>query len=91
MSNPNPWQGRLKRKSQRKPGDLHALQCKLWGAILHCEEILESAATAENDDKRLKSIHALSQCCGQYARLLEVGEFEARLQALEAAMQRQMA
>jgi hypothetical protein len=87
--NPNPWHGRLKRKSQRKPGDLHALQRKLWGAILHCEEILEAATLAEDDDKRLKAIHALSQCAGQYAKLLEIGELEARVQALEAERDRE--
>lgn len=81
----------MKRKSQRKPGDLQDLRRKLWGAILHAEEILESSVAGEEDDKRLKSIHALSQCCGQYARLLEVGEFEARLRALEVQMQRQTA
>jgi hypothetical protein len=39
---------------------------------------------AVEDEVRLRAIHALSQACGQYAKLLEVGELEARLAALEA-------
>lgn len=32
----------------------------------------------------LKCTHALSQACQAYVRMLEVGEFEARIKALEA-------
>ena len=44
MANSNPIQARQAKKSYRKPGDLKALQHKLWGAILHAEEVLESAS-----------------------------------------------
>jgi hypothetical protein len=59
------------------------LQRKLWGVILHAEEVLKGASTAGDRELTLKAIHALSQCCGQYAKLLEIGELEARLQARE--------
>jgi hypothetical protein len=80
MANPSPTQARLAKKSARKPGDLRAIQRKLWGAVLHAEEVMERAV---EDEVRLRAIHALSQACGQYAKLLEVGELEARLAALE--------
>jgi hypothetical protein len=35
----------------------------------------------------LKSAHALAQLSGAYTRLVETTDLEARLQALEAAMQ----
>jgi hypothetical protein len=79
--NHNPLPARLAKKARRKPGDLPALLKKLWGAVLHAETVME---TAEDAELRLKAIHALSQCSGQYAKLLEIGELEARLAALEA-------
>lgn len=81
-----PHRARLKKKSARKPGDLRGIQRKLWAAILHAEETMEAAAQADNHELTLKAIHALSQCAGQYAKLLEIGELEARMQALEQAM-----
>jgi hypothetical protein len=84
MPNPNPHRARLARKSARKPGDLRGLQRKLWGAILHCEDVLEAADTPE---LRLRAIHAMSQATGAYVRVLEVGELEARLTALEKRME----
>ncbi len=87
--NPNadPTKARMAKKFQRKPGNLPALQRKLWGAILHAEEVLEQACQDGEPELRLKAVHALSQCAGQYAKLLEVGEIEARLAALEARQQ----
>ncbi len=83
MSNPNanPLQARMAKKKRQRTGDLPALQRKVWTALLHAEDVLEEAAESE---LRLKAIHALSQCAGQYAKLLEIGEIEARLQSLEA-------
>ena len=85
--NPNPTKARLAKKSARKPGNLQALQRKLWGAIVHAEEVLEGASRDQDRELTLKAIHALSQCGGQYAKLLEIGELEARVAALEAHVQ----
>jgi hypothetical protein len=41
---------------------------------------------AASDDMTLKAAHCISQCAGQYAKLLEIGEFEARLAAIEARL-----
>jgi hypothetical protein len=83
MANPNPHRARRAKRSARAPGTLRALQQKLWGAILWAETVLEEADTP---DLRLRAIHALAQAAGHYGKLLEVGELEARLQAVEAQL-----
>ncbi len=80
----DPTRARMGKKKRQRTGDLHALQRKLWIALLHAEDVLEQA---EEPELRLKSIHAFSQCAGQYAKLIEVGELESRLAALEARVQ----
>ena len=40
-----------------------------------------------DSERATLDVSALSQCCGQYAKLLEVGELEARLAVLEAHQQ----
>ncbi len=90
MSNPNanPLKARMAKKKRQRTGDLMALQRKVWTALLHAEDCLEQA---EEPELRLKAIHALSQCAGQYAKLLEVGELEARLAELESKVMRKTA
>lgn len=41
-------------------------------------------AEKPSNEMILKCTHALSQACQAYVRMLEVGEFEARIKALEA-------
>jgi hypothetical protein len=48
----------------------------------------KTCSNAEEPELRLKAIHAVSQCAGQYAKLLEVGELEARLKVLEDTLLR---
>jgi hypothetical protein len=81
--NPDPFQARLERKRRRKVGDLKALQRKLWGAICEADDLVVAAGSAE---LRLKAIHALVQAGMAYAKVLEIGELEARLQALERCL-----
>lgn len=89
MPNPNPFQARIAKKRTRKPGKLLDLQRLLWRALLTAEEILDGAEGTADDPPawvtQLRAIHALSQAAGQYAKLLEIGELEARISALEAA------
>jgi hypothetical protein len=80
--NPSPHQARLGKKRTRKPGNLAALQRLLWRALLTAEGILDAAA---EPDMQLRAIHAISQASGQYSKLLEIGELESRIAALEAA------
>lgn len=48
---------------------------------------LESLQAGEAErSMQLRAIHAISQCSGQYSKLLEIGEHEARLAALEQAL-----
>jgi hypothetical protein len=42
-------------------------------------------APADNPELRLKAIHAIIQAGSAYAKLLEIGELEARLSAVEQA------
>jgi len=62
----------------------------LWGALLEAQDVLQQAPE-DNPELRLKACHCLSQTAGQYAKLLEVGEIEGRLVALEAALRGKVA
>jgi hypothetical protein len=72
----------MAKKRARKPGDIAAVQRLLWRALLEAEEVLNEA---EEPELKLRAIHAISQASGQYSRIIEVGELEARLTALETA------
>jgi hypothetical protein len=50
---------------------------------LHAETILEHASQEENPELVLRAVHAISQTAGQYAKLLQIGEIESRLRAVE--------
>jgi len=91
MSNPNPTAARQARKRKRrgKPGSIEDARALLWRALERAGELLE-AETVEDGVSRpdnhtaLRAIHAISQGAAAYARIVEVGELEARLAALEA-------
>ncbi|MFC4456087.1 hypothetical protein [Deinococcus sonorensis] len=82
MSNPNPMEARQakRRKRQAQPGTLEDARALLWKALQRAGDILDS----DDDTLSLKAIHAVSQGAAAYARIVEVGELEARLTALEA-------
>ena len=83
MANPSPHEARQAKKRKRKPGNLQAVAGKLWAALEAAEELL-----GEDDPHlRLKAVHAVSQVAGNYAKVYEVGELEARIQALEAVQE----
>jgi len=63
-------------------GNLTQLQRLLWHALREAAAILDEA---EEVDTKLRAVHAIAQASSQYSKLLEVGEFEQRLRALEAA------
>lgn len=85
MPNPNPVAARLAKRRAHKPGTLADLQKVLWTAIKDAEALLY---LADDPELILRCVHAIGQCAGQYSRLLEVGEFEARLAAIEDAQHR---
>ena len=73
---------RMAKKRHRKPGNLHDLLAMLWRALIEAQGVL-ARASDEEAELKLKAVHAISQAGGQYAKLLEIGELEARLTALE--------
>ena len=79
--NADPMEARQakRRKRRGKPGSLEDARALLWKALQRAGDILES----EDDALSLKAIHAVSQGAAAYARIVEVGELEARLSALE--------
>jgi hypothetical protein len=85
MPNPNPVAARQAKRRAHKPLQMADLLKILTSAIREAEQVLYRAAEAEDHEMVLKSTHAVSQCIGQYSKLLEIGEFEARIAALEAA------
>ena len=86
----NTHAARLVKRRKHKPGNLTDLLRMFWQALLEAEAILE-AADEDQAELKLKAVHAISQCGGQYARLLEIGEMEARLAAVEAQLRGQAA
>lgn len=81
--NPNadPTKARQGKKARRrgKPGTLEDARALLWRALTRAGELLEE----EDPLLSLKAIHAVSQGAAAYARIVEVGELEARIAALE--------
>ena len=86
MANPNPYQARQAKRRRGRPGNLSQVLRIVWAALLEADGVLQRA----DDDAEviLKAVHAVSQCAGQYAKLLEVGEWEARLTQVEAELQK---
>lgn len=87
MANPNPHQARCarrKRRRIRKVGDLVDARRKLWQAIITAEDVL---LDHESDTvMQLKAVHAITQATTAYAKLIEIGELQARLASLEEAI-----
>ena len=72
---------RLGKRAKNKPGDLSQLAEVVWDALETARGILESSNTAE----QLKACHAVFQGASAYAKVVQVGELEARLEVLEQA------
>ena len=84
MPNPSPLAARLAKRRRHRPGDLQALLRAVWGAVRDGEIALAEAATGP---ERTSAIHAMAAIAGAYAKLLQVGEYEARLARLEQLME----
>jgi hypothetical protein len=81
--NASPHKARLGKRLRHKPGNLADVQKILWYSLKLAQGVLDNAT---EEDQILRGVHAVSQCAGQYAKLLEIGEFEARLAAIEATL-----
>ena len=82
MANPNPYAARQAKRRAHKPLNLADVLKILTSAIREAERLLYGA---DDPEVTLRCVHALSQACGQYSKLIEIGEFEARLKVLEEA------
>ena len=60
------------------------LRAKMWRCLNRVEGILQDECA--DPYLTLKAVHAFTQAAGCYIKLTEAGEFEARLEALEAAV-----
>lgn len=74
---------RILQGAERREGEALALAAE-YETAMAVEALM--AGTAERE-MQLRAIHAISQASGQYAKLLEIGELEARIAALEAAQE----
>ena len=77
--------GHAPRRRRHKAGDLADLRRMLWQALIEAKRVLLESSDAE---LTLRAVHAVSQAAGQYMKLLEIGELEARVAALEASAAR---
>lgn len=79
--NPSPHKARIAKKERARPKDLTAVSGLVWKALERCGALLED----EDKNTALKAAHAVFQGATAYAKLYEVSELEARLEALEQA------
>jgi phage terminase large subunit-like protein len=87
VSNPNPdaLKARQAKKRKSKPKDLKAVAAIVWDALETARALLEN----EDPQMQLKACHGVFQGATAYAKVYEVGELEARLEALEVSMPNQ--
>jgi hypothetical protein len=78
---------RLAKRSRRSKGDLDAARKRLFSALEHAEAVMRDAAAEGDAALVLKAVHATTQTTAAFARVVEVGELEARLAELEAAIE----
>jgi hypothetical protein len=71
-------------KMPKRAADLSRVRRTLWWAVRHCEYVL---ATADSDEKILRTVHALTQASLAYAKLVEVSELSQKIERLEALAQ----
>ena len=79
---------RLAKRSRRSRGSLDAARLRLSSALDHAEAVMKDAAEAGDGALVLKAVHSITQATGSFAKLVEVGELEARLAELETALER---
>jgi hypothetical protein len=78
-----------KRKRRGAPGTIEDARALLWkalqraGQLLEAETVKEDGTVTPDNHTALRAIHAISQGAAAYARIVEVGELEARIAALE--------
>jgi hypothetical protein len=91
-ANADPTKARQAKKRKRRgsPGSIEDARALLWKALQRAGELLEAeimedGVSRPDNHTALRAIHAISQGAAAYARIVEVGELEARLSTLENA------
>ena len=84
--NPTTHIARLAKRNRRAQGDLTEARKRLWRAIEMADACMMDAAAGDDRSGVLKAVHATTQAVSAYARVVEVGELESRLESLEAAL-----
>jgi hypothetical protein len=67
-------------------GDLPSLRRSLWWALRWVEHMLNNPA--QDDDTRLRCVHAMVQVATAYTKLVEATELAARVDALEKLLRK---
>ena len=86
MANSNPVKARQAKRQKRQKkaeaaGTVDDLRLKLWKALAADDDVLADAKAEPT--LKLKALHALTQASGAYLKIIEVGELEARMKAIE--------
>lgn len=72
-------------RPRAEPGSLRDLQKELWHAVLCASRLLDS----HDRNVRLRAVHGLSQVSRSYLKVLQVGDLEERILALEARAEKE--
>jgi hypothetical protein len=86
--NTKPHQARTAKRRHarlRKSGTIADMQRELWRAVLCAKDVLLDASG--DPATTLKAVHAITSASTAYAKLVEVGELEARLAELEQRLE----
>ena len=78
-------QPKTRRRRRGKPGSVEDARALLWEALKKAGDMLE--AEDLTPDMTLRLLHGISQGAGSYARIVEVSDLAARIEALEAAQE----
>lgn len=78
-----------KRQRIRRPGSIGTCKKKLWFTILQVEDLLlHNAEFGDLSDKQLiEATHEMGYLMGQYAKLVQVGDIEKRIEEIEKALE----
>lgn len=77
---------RLAKRNRRAAGDLAEARKRLYRAVEMAEACMLDAAAEGDRAGVLKAVHATTQAVAAFARVVEVGELEARLEEIEGAL-----
>ena len=62
------------------------MQRELWRAVLCARDVLQDPDS--DTSATLKAVHAITSASTAYAKLVEIGEFEHRLEAIEQLLKK---